>query len=188
MPYIEKTGVKTVKEQLQQWYHVMADPRIDGFNGWGCKKKCYEVLFELQKIMDNAPTYAGEEEWLEEKKQERVQAVLEGKAKSINYVPQESNVKNKIIGFLFVTVMISGCANFKDYVPEDFDGNEYMKLAELSVLSDLSESCNGMEMASMRFNSAVLMKYSEGTLKENIAEIYAGIHDLTVELTERENP
>tara|TARA_B110000444_G_scaffold258548_1_gene299753 strand:+ start:504 stop:884 length:381 start_codon:yes stop_codon:yes gene_type:complete len=97
-------------------------------------------------------------------------------------------MKNKIIGFLFVAVMISGCANVKDYVPENFDGNEYMKLAELSVLSGLSESCNGMEMASMRFNSAVLMKYSEGTLKENIAEIYAGIHDLTVELTERENP
>ena len=34
MPYIEKTGVKTVKEQLQQWYHVMADPRIDGFNNF----------------------------------------------------------------------------------------------------------------------------------------------------------
>ena len=49
MPYMEKTGVKTVKEQLQQWYHVMVDPRIDGFNGWGCKKKCYEVLFELEE-------------------------------------------------------------------------------------------------------------------------------------------
>ena len=97
-------------------------------------------------------------------------------------------MKNKIIGFLFVAIMVSGCANFKDYVPEDFDGNEYMKLAELSVLSELSESCDGMEIASMRFNSAVLMRYSEGTLKENIAEIYAGIHDLTVELTERENP
>ena len=87
MPYIEKTGVKTVNEQLQQWYHVMVDPRIDGFNGWACKKKCYEVLFELQKIMDNAPTYAGEDEYLEEKKQERFQAVLEGRGKSINYVP-----------------------------------------------------------------------------------------------------
>lgn len=97
-------------------------------------------------------------------------------------------MKNKIIGFLFVAIMVSGCANFKDYVPENFDGNEYMKLAELSVLSELSESCDGMEIASMRFNSAVLMRYSEGTLKENIAEIYAGIHDLTVELTERENP
>jgi len=97
-------------------------------------------------------------------------------------------MKNKIMGFLFVAIMVSGCANFRDYVPEDFDGNEYMKLAELSVVADLSETCNGMEMTSMRFYSAVLMKYSEGTLKENIADIYAGIHALTVEISERENP
>lgn len=97
-------------------------------------------------------------------------------------------MKDRIIGFLFVAIMISGCANFKDYVPEDFDGNEYMKLAELSVVADLSDTCNGMEMTSMKFYSAVLMKYSEGTLKENIAEIYAGIHALTVEISERENP
>lgn len=97
-------------------------------------------------------------------------------------------MKNKIMGFLLVAIMVSGCANFRDYVPEDFDGNEYMKLAELSVLSSLSETCDGVELASMRFNSAVLMKYSEGTLKQNIADIYAGIYDLTVELTERENP
>ena len=44
MPYIERTGVTAVKEQLQQWYHVMKDPRIDGFNGWGCKKKLYDEM------------------------------------------------------------------------------------------------------------------------------------------------
>ena len=87
MPYIEKTGNKAIEEQLWQWEGVMHDPNIDGFNGWGCKKKCYEVLFELEKIIENAPDYAGEDEWLEEKRQERVQAVLEGRGKSINYVP-----------------------------------------------------------------------------------------------------
>jgi hypothetical protein len=87
MPYMERTGVTKIKEQLQQWYHVMKDPRIDGFNGWGCKKKLYEVQFELEKILKNSPEYHGEPEWLDEKKQERVQEVLEGKQASINYVP-----------------------------------------------------------------------------------------------------
>ena len=87
MPYIEKTGVARIKEQLQQWFHVMKDPRIDGFNGWGCKQKLYEVHFELEKILENAPSYSGEDEWLEEKREERVQAILEGKKPSINYVP-----------------------------------------------------------------------------------------------------
>ena len=87
MPYMERTGVTKVNEQLQQWYHVMTDPRIDGFNGWGCKQKLYQVKFELDKILENAPSYAGEDEWLEEKKMERLQAILEGKGSNINYIP-----------------------------------------------------------------------------------------------------
>jgi len=68
MPYIEKTGVSTMKEQLWQWEGVMHDPRIDGFNGWACKQKIYEVLFAAQEMIEKAPSYAGEEEWLEEHK------------------------------------------------------------------------------------------------------------------------
>lgn len=68
MPYIEKTGVKTIREQLWQWEGVMHDPNIDGFNGWGCKQKIYEVLFAAQEMIEKAPTYAGENEWLEEQK------------------------------------------------------------------------------------------------------------------------
>ena len=68
MPYIEKTGVSKIKEQLWQWDGVMHDPNIDGFNGWGCKQKIYEVLFAAQEYIDKAPTYHGEDEWLEERK------------------------------------------------------------------------------------------------------------------------
>jgi len=67
MPYIEKTGVNKIKEQLWQWDGVMHDPMIDGFNGWGCKQKIYEVYFQAKEYLDNAPTYSGEDEWLEER-------------------------------------------------------------------------------------------------------------------------
>ena len=67
MPYIEKTGNKKIAEQLWQWEGVMHDPMIDGFNGWGCKKKIYKVYWQAKEALDNAPTYAGEDEWLEEK-------------------------------------------------------------------------------------------------------------------------
>lgn len=66
MPYIEKTGNKAIEEQLWQWEGVMHDPYIDGFNGWGCKKKIYKVLWQAQEAIENAPHYAGEDEWLEE--------------------------------------------------------------------------------------------------------------------------
>ena len=68
MPYIEKTGVKKIKEQLWQWDGVMHDPNIDGFNGWGCKQKIYKVLWQAKQAIENAPTYSGEEEWLEEQR------------------------------------------------------------------------------------------------------------------------
>ena len=44
----------------------MHDPNIDGFNGFYCKQKIYQVLWAAEKALVGAPKYAGEEEWLEE--------------------------------------------------------------------------------------------------------------------------
>jgi len=54
----------------------MHDPNIDGFNGWGCKQKIYEVYFYAKECLDNAPTYTGEDEWLEEKRLEMAEKRL----------------------------------------------------------------------------------------------------------------
>ena len=97
-------------------------------------------------------------------------------------------MKNKkVISILALLFLFTSCAAGK-FLPENFDGNEYMRLSELSVISELSATCNFLEIASMSFHSAVLMTYSEGTLKLNIAEIYKGIYNLTVELVDRVNP
>ena len=41
MPYVEKAGVQTIKEQIDQWEGVMHDPNIDGFNGYYCNCLLY---------------------------------------------------------------------------------------------------------------------------------------------------
>ena len=89
MPYIEKTGPKAIKEQLYQWYGVMTDPRIDGFNGWGCKQKIYEIKMECERLLqqEDCPKYSGEEEWLQEKRDERAVQRLAGNDKNIPFVP-----------------------------------------------------------------------------------------------------
>ena len=61
MPYVEQCGVNTIKQQLEQWKGVMHDRNIDGFNGYGCKQKIQQVLVAAQQALENAPTYAGEE-------------------------------------------------------------------------------------------------------------------------------
>ena len=68
MPYVEKAGVQTIKEQIDQWEGVMHDPNIDGFNGYYCKQKLYSVLWLVQEAIKDAPKYHGEEEFLEQKK------------------------------------------------------------------------------------------------------------------------
>lgn len=88
MPYIQKTNPETIKEQLYQWYGVMTDPRIDGFNGFACKQKIYEIKMECERLLEQngCPTYSGEEEWLQEKREERAVARLSGK-EGVPYVP-----------------------------------------------------------------------------------------------------
>lgn len=68
MPYIEKIGKSGILDQLHQWEGVMHDPYIDGFNGWGCKQKLYKIKFELDAMLEKAPTYTGEDEWLAEQR------------------------------------------------------------------------------------------------------------------------
>ncbi|MDB4335394.1 hypothetical protein OAA05_01000 [bacterium] len=89
MPYIEKTGVKAIKTQLYQWYHVMTDPRIDGFNGFACKKKIWEIRDECNRILeqDDCPVYYEEDLYLDKLREERAVEKLQGTYKGIPYVP-----------------------------------------------------------------------------------------------------
>jgi hypothetical protein len=88
MPYIEKTGVKTIKNQLYQWYGVMTDPRIDGFNGWGCKQKIYKIKMECERLLNHidCPHYTGEDEWLQEQREKIAIEKLQGNT-HIPFVP-----------------------------------------------------------------------------------------------------
>lgn len=71
MPYIEKLGVDKVREQIWQYQYVATDPCIDGFVGWGCKQKLYEMKFAIDEALAKCPMYHGEEEWLEEQRTEK---------------------------------------------------------------------------------------------------------------------
>ena len=71
MPYIEKFGVSKVKEQISQYMYVCTDMRMDGFVGWDCKQKLYEIKFAIDEALAKCPEYAGEAEWLEDRRTEK---------------------------------------------------------------------------------------------------------------------
>jgi len=71
MPFIEKLGVNKVKEQIWQYQYVCTDPRMDGFIGFDCKQRLYEIKFAVDEALAKCPEYAGEAEWLEEKRTDK---------------------------------------------------------------------------------------------------------------------
>lgn len=57
MPYVEKVGVEGVKDQIDQWYHVMHDPNLDGYTCRACKRKITAVLEKAKQALVDAPEY-----------------------------------------------------------------------------------------------------------------------------------
>ena len=68
MPYIDKTPISSVNEALELWRGVTTDPNIDGFTGFGAKKKIYQTLWKAQEMLQGMTVYHGEEEWVQEQK------------------------------------------------------------------------------------------------------------------------
>lgn len=95
------------------------------------------------------------------------------------------------IGLLFA---VAGCANITNWIPEKYDSVEFSRLAELHVITTSSLTtgqevwCHPAELSVIHYHAEVLSVYSKHTLKQNIAEIYSEIANLTEELINRDEP
>ena len=52
---------------------------MDGYTTWPCKQDLYRVKFELDSMLKKCPTYASEQEWLEEHNKKLVWQALSDK-------------------------------------------------------------------------------------------------------------
>ena len=60
-------SIKTeVEEELQWIINLMNDDRMDGFNKFGAKQKLYKIKWAVENALKDAPTFAGEEDWVKE--------------------------------------------------------------------------------------------------------------------------
>ena len=55
-----------VKEELQWIINLMNDDRMDGFNKVGAKQKLYKIKWTVENALKDAPTFAGEKDWIKE--------------------------------------------------------------------------------------------------------------------------
>lgn len=59
-------SVSRIKGDLQMMTHECRYHGNDGFTQFGIKKDLIEIKFLLNDLLETCPTFAGEEEWLQE--------------------------------------------------------------------------------------------------------------------------
>jgi len=62
--------------QIRKAIVEMNSPYSDGYSAWGIKQDLYLLKFMLDKVLANAPTFVGEEEWLKEQSQSKMMEIL----------------------------------------------------------------------------------------------------------------
>lgn len=65
MSFIQRWNADRIVQDLHACHAQVASPYNDGFTAWGCKQDLYRVKFELDRMLKNSPTFAGEQEWIE---------------------------------------------------------------------------------------------------------------------------
>lgn len=62
--------------QIRKAIIEMNSPYNDGYVAWGIKQDLYLLKFMLDKVIADAPTFVGEDEWLKDKEQEAMMEIL----------------------------------------------------------------------------------------------------------------
>ena len=74
---IKNWNIQDICRNIGKITWAATDPKMDGFNTWGCKRELYEVLFFVQKELDKCSTYGDvEQEYLKKHDQEMMLRAL----------------------------------------------------------------------------------------------------------------
>jgi hypothetical protein len=65
-----------IMSKIRKMNIEMTSPYNDGYVSWGIKQDLYLLKFFLDKIIQEAPEFVGEEDWLKDKEQELVMEIL----------------------------------------------------------------------------------------------------------------
>jgi len=60
-------SVSRIKGDLQMMTYECCNMRNDGYTQFAIKKDLMEIKFLLEDLLENSPTFVGEEEWLHQR-------------------------------------------------------------------------------------------------------------------------
>ena len=66
MSFIQRWNSVQIIQDLSSCYAQVISGYNDGFTAWACKQDLYRVKFELDRMLKHSPTFAGEQEWIEQ--------------------------------------------------------------------------------------------------------------------------
>jgi hypothetical protein len=72
-------NVDKVIAECHKMYRGAIDPYETGFVNWPCKQDLYRVKFAIDEMLEKTSGFAGEEEWLEQLKKEKMWKALNDK-------------------------------------------------------------------------------------------------------------
>ena len=73
---IKRWDRQKIENDLWQIYFAMTDPRMDGFVTWGCKQDLLRIKYYLDDLLQDSPTYVGEDKFVEELEAEKTFKIL----------------------------------------------------------------------------------------------------------------
>ena len=65
-----------IMSKIRKMNIELNSPYNDGYLSWGIKQDLYLLKFFLDKIISDAPTVVGEDEWIKDKEQEVMMEIL----------------------------------------------------------------------------------------------------------------
>lgn len=71
--------VGAIKHQLNRCSIEMNSAYNDGFSAWKCKEDLLELQYHLNELLENSPTFVGEEEFHKRKSKEKTWKLLNEK-------------------------------------------------------------------------------------------------------------
>lgn len=76
---MQEVSLSSVLYEIQKLGYNATDPRMDGYYNWGQKQKLYEILWETERQLKKCSSFSIEEEWLNERKQDKMLNTLQGR-------------------------------------------------------------------------------------------------------------
>ena len=76
MGFKKSWDVGNITSQIHTLSRECSSPHNDGYTAFGCKQDLYQIKEVIDTAIRNSPTFAGEQEWLQEQEKKRIIKIL----------------------------------------------------------------------------------------------------------------